>query len=80
MKTDFEARPIYVKPRNRILDHFITCFIALVAYWYLEKKQGGRYTIVQIRLNLQEMDFMKYEEEFVSVVIVGKSKVLHFVK
>ncbi len=37
MKTDFEAQPVYIKRQDRILAHFITCFIALVLYRYLEK-------------------------------------------
>ena len=61
MKTDFEARPVYVKRQDRILAHFITCFIALIVYRYLEKKLGEKYTIGQILSTLQEMDFMKYE-------------------
>ena len=61
MKTDFEARPVYVKRQDRILAHFITCFIALIVYRYLEKKLDERYTIDQIISTLQEMDFMKYE-------------------
>ena len=61
MKTDFEARPVYVKRQDRIVAHFITCFIALIVYRYLEKKLGERYTISQIISTLQEMDFMKYE-------------------
>ena len=61
MKTDFEARPVYVKRQDRILAHFITCFIALIVYRYLEKKLDEKYTIDQIISTLQEMDFMKYE-------------------
>ena len=61
MKTDFEARPVYVKRQDRILAHFITCFISLIVYRYLEKKLGGKYTIHQIISTLQEMDFIKYE-------------------
>ena len=61
MKTDFEARPVYVKRQDRILAHFMTCFIALIVYRYLEKKLGERYAIDQIISTLQEMDFMKYE-------------------
>lgn len=61
MKTDFEARPVYVKRQDRILAHFMTCFIALIVYRYLEKKLDERYTIDQIISTLQEMDFMKYE-------------------
>lgn len=61
MKSDFEARPAFVKRRDRILAHFMTCFIALIVYRYLEAKLGNRYSIHQIIPTLQEMDFMKYE-------------------
>lgn len=61
MKTDFEARPVYLNRQERILAHFITCFISLIVYRYLEKKLDNKYTIDQILPALQEMDFMKYE-------------------
>ncbi len=61
MKTDFEARPVYLNRQDRILAHFITCFIALIVYRYLERKLDNEYTIEQILPTLQEMDFMKYE-------------------
>ena len=61
MKTDFEARPVYLNRQDRILAHFITCFIALIVYRYLEKKLNNKYTIDQILPVLQEMDFMRYE-------------------
>ena len=61
MKTDFEARPVYLNRQDRILAHFITCFISLIAYRYLEQKLDNKYTIDQIIPTLQEMDFMKYE-------------------
>ena len=61
MKSDFEARPVYLNRQDRILAHFITCFIALIVYRYLEQKLENRYTIDQIIPALQEMDFMKYE-------------------
>ena len=61
MKTDFEARPVYLNRQDRIFAHFITCFIALIVYRYLEQKLDNRYTIDQIIPTLQEMDFIKYE-------------------
>ena len=61
MKTDFEARPVYVKRQERILAHFITCFISLIVYRYLEKKLDGEYSINQILSSLREMDFIRYE-------------------
>jgi len=63
MKTDFEARPVYLKHQDRILAHFITCFIALIIYRYLEKKLDNKYTIDQLLSALQEMDFIKYEDK-----------------
>lgn len=61
MKSEFQARPVYLKRKERIVAHFITCFIALIIYRYLEKKLGNRYTCHQIIDTLQEMNFMKYE-------------------
>ncbi len=61
MKTDFEARPVFVKRQDRILAHFITCFISLIVYRYLERKLENKYTITQILSTLQEMDFVRHE-------------------
>jgi hypothetical protein len=61
IKTDFQARPVYLNRQDRILAHFITCFISLIVYRYLEKKLDNRYTVSQILPTLREMDFMKYE-------------------
>lgn len=61
MNTDFEARPVYLNRKERILSHFITCFISLIVCRYLEKKLDTKYTIEQILPTLREMDFMKYE-------------------
>ena len=35
MKTDFDARPVYVRRDDRIKAHFLTCFLALLIYKYL---------------------------------------------
>ena len=59
MKSDFEARPVYVKRQDRILAHFITCFIALIVYRYLEKKLGNKYTITEILSTLQKMEVLR---------------------
>ena len=61
MKSEFEARPVYLHRKERIVAHFITCFIALILYRYLEQKLDNRYTCSQIIGTLQEMDFLKYE-------------------
>lgn len=61
MKDDFEARPVFVQRKDRIIAHFITCFIALIVYRYLEKKLGNKYTTSKILYTLRDMDFTKYE-------------------
>ena len=61
MKTDFAARPVYVKRKDRIMAHFMTCFIALIVYRYLERKVDNKYTIDQLLETLREMEFLKYE-------------------
>lgn len=61
MKSDFEARPVYLHDKERIKAHFITCFIALIVYRYLEKALGEKYTCGQILDCLKEMNFLKFE-------------------
>ena len=37
MKTDFEARPVYLTRKDRIKAHFLTCFLALLHFRLLTK-------------------------------------------
>jgi transposase len=55
MKTDFEARPVYVRRDDRIKAHFMTCYISLLIYRLLEKKLSGNYTSNQILGTLRSM-------------------------
>ena len=55
MKTEFEARPIYVRREDRIKAHFMTCYISLLIYRLLEKKLGDDYTANQILETLRSM-------------------------
>lgn len=57
MKTDFEARPIFLQNETRIKAHFLTCFISLVIYRYLEKALGNSYTCETILDTLKSMNF-----------------------
>ncbi len=57
MKTDFEARPIFLQNETRIKAHFLTCFISLVIYRYLEKALGDPYTCETILSTLKSMNF-----------------------
>ena len=55
MKTEFEARPVYVRREDRIKAHFMTCYISLLLYRLLEKKLGNLYTADQILETLRSM-------------------------
>lgn len=55
MKTEFEARPVYVRRDDRIKAHFMTCYISLLIYRLLEKKIGDEYTSNQILETLRSM-------------------------
>ena len=55
MKSEFEARPAYVRKNSRIEAHFLTCFLALTVFRYLEKRLGYKYTCEQIIDTLREM-------------------------
>lgn len=61
MKSEFEARPVYLHRKERILAHFITCFIALIVYRYLEKRLNEKFSCDEIINGLKEMNFLKYE-------------------
>jgi transposase len=55
MKTEFEARPVYVRREDRIRAHFMTCYMSLLLYRLLEKKLGNSYTSEQILETLRSM-------------------------
>lgn len=56
MKTDFKSRPVYHSKDEMIKAHFLTCFLALVVYRYVEKKLDERYTAPEIIETLREMN------------------------
>lgn len=56
MKSDFEARPVYVQRDDRIKAHFLTCYISLLVYRLLEKKLKEEFTCNQILETLREMN------------------------
>ena len=59
MKTDFKSRPAYVYTDTRIKAHFMTCFLALIIFRYLEKKLEYKYTCEEILDTLRDMNFLK---------------------
>ena len=61
LKTDFKARPVYLKRDDRIKAHFTTCFLSLLIYTILEHKLEEKYTSSQIIDTLRKMNFYKKE-------------------
>lgn len=65
-KTDFEARPVFLQRDDRIKAHFLTCFLALLLYKYLEKKvnrAGYRFSPAEIIDTLRDMNFVEVTGE-----------------
>lgn len=62
LKTDFEARPVYVRTEQSIKAHFLVCFLALLIYKLLEKKLEKKYTCDEILDTLKSMNFADIEE------------------
>lgn len=63
MKSEFKARPVYLSRDDRIIAHFMTCFISLIVYRILENKLEKKYTYHEILKKLKEMDFYEVRGE-----------------
>jgi transposase len=63
MKSEFKARPVFLKRDDRIEAHFMTCFISLLIYRLLEKRLNERYTCSQIIRLLRDMNFLEVPGE-----------------
>lgn len=59
LKSDFKARPVYLKRDDRIKAHFTTCFLSLLIYRVLEHKLKENYSSDQIIKTLRNMNFVK---------------------
>ena len=61
LKTDFKARPVYLKRDDRIKAHFTTCFLSLLIYRILEHTLNEEYTSEKIITTLREMNVRNLE-------------------
>ena len=52
MKSEFKARPVYVKTDEHVNAHFLTCYVALVIMRVIEHLLGEKFTVKQIRESL----------------------------
>lgn len=55
MKTEFQARPVYLSREDRIQAHFLICYLSLMIYRILEKKLKEKYTAEKIITTLRKM-------------------------
>lgn len=62
MKSEFKSRPVYLSRDDRIKAHFVTCFLALLVFRYLEKKLNDEYTAYEIIDTLKDMN-LKLEND-----------------
>lgn len=63
MKTEFEARPVYLQRDDRITAHFLTCFISLMIYRILEKELGEKYTCESLIQTLKDMEMRQVGDQ-----------------
>lgn len=63
MKTDFEARPVFLHDDIRIKAHFLICFLSLVIYRYLEKDLEQDFTCEMILDKLKDMNFANIQDQ-----------------
>ena len=64
MKSEFEARPVFLQRDDRIEAHFLTCFVSLMIYRILEKQLGEKYTCEEIIGTLRKMDMREVKEGY----------------
>ena len=55
MKSEFEARPVYVRREDRIKAHFLICYLSLLIYRLLEKKLNSNYSCDEILKTIRSM-------------------------
>ena len=56
MKSEFRSRPVYVQLEDHIKAHFLTCFLSLILYKYLEKRLRKEYSCEKIVDTLRRMN------------------------
>lgn len=60
LKTEFESRPVYLRRKDRIIAHFITCFLALLIFKTLKMKLNmPDITTARLRKTLIDMNYLQ---------------------
>lgn len=63
LKSEFQARPVYLQRETRIKAHFLTCFLSLLMYRILEKKLDERFTCHELISTLRNMNMRELDGE-----------------
>ena len=63
MKTDFEAKPVFLHDDIRIKAHFLICFLSLVIYRYLKRDLKNASSCETILDKLRTMNFADIQEQ-----------------
>ena len=61
LKDELDSGTVYLSREDRIKGHFITCFLSLFIYRYLEHKLDDKYTVHEIVSKLQEMKMLEHK-------------------
>ena len=80
-KSDFDARPVFVRTNDHIDAHFTTCFVALVLIRLLQARLGHKYPVGRILESLRkcrctQLDVNMYQFLYYNEILkspVGKS-------
>jgi len=74
LKTNFNARPVYHRNRNRIIAHFMICYTALLIYRLLENRldqYGVHFTTEDILETLRNMNVTNTQDLFYTATYTG---------
>ena len=63
LKTEFEARPVYLNREDRIKAHFLICFLSLLHFRLLQRELKISCTTEQLLSVLKDMNFADVEEQ-----------------
>lgn len=82
MKSELEARPVYVSRKDRINSHFLTCFISLLIVRILEHELGHEFSSDQIissmrKANLDQLHPTTFKTLYYDNVLKRMKETLH---
>lgn len=68
MKSDFDARPVYLRNTERIKAHFMICFLGLLILRILQLKTNFKYSSAEIITSLNEANVCYLEKGIYAVI------------